>query len=234
MPISQPLISCICITKDRTNLLQKAILYFQQQNYSNKELVISYPLKDKSTPALINQIRSTSSINILEIERDDKETLGNARNQAISKCHGEYICTWDDDDWYHPSRLSYQFNSMQTKGRGYQACVLTRLILYDATKGKSYLSFPYTWDNSMLCRKEIIFQNQYSHLNKGEDTHIIKFLDSKKLLYYIEDHPYLYIYIYHGNNVWNYAHFEYFLKKSDLLSEEDSALIHNLLKQPVE
>jgi len=229
MPETYPLISCICITDNRPEFLQKTIIYFKNQNYPNKELVISYPQKDKSTPALIDKIRPKSEINILTIERDDKETLGNSRNQAIFKCHGDYICTWDDDDWYHASRLSFQFNSMHNIGRGYQASVLTRVILYDAIKEKSYLSFSYTWDCSLLCRKEIIFQNQYAHLDKGEDTHIIKFLDSRKLLHYVEEAPFLYIYIYHGKNTWNYAHFEYFLKQSEVLNEELTLTIKNLL-----
>ena len=224
-----PLISCICITCDRTELLQNAINYFQNQNYPNKELVISYPKKDKTTPALINQILNQNSINILKLERDDQETLGNSRNLAIAKCNGDYICTWDDDDWYHSNRLKFQYDSMRSTGKGHQACVLTRIILYDSTTNNAYLSNSYTWDCTLLCRKEIIFQNQYAHLDKAEDTHIIKFLDSRNILYHIEDFPFLYVYIYHGKNTWNYSHFEYFLERSELLDEEITLTIRKAL-----
>ncbi|KIO74593.1 hypothetical protein TH53_25510 [Pedobacter lusitanus] len=230
MKLTDPLISCICITNNRPALLQKAIRCFQEQNYPNKELVVSYPRKDPSTRKILDEVLKESELKILIIERDDDESVGNARNHAVAKAGGDYICIWDDDDWYHPSRLSYQFKSMQTLGQGYQASVLTYVILYDTTTGKAYASFPYTWDGSILCRKEIIMQNQYANANKAEDTHIIKFLDSRKLLYHIEDAPFLYIYIYHGGNTWDYAHYEYFLKQSELLDDEVTANVRGLVE----
>lgn len=230
MKIDHPLISCICITDNRPLLLRKSISYFENQNYPNKELVISYPTKDKRTKDVINSVLNEKELKILQIERVDNETVGNARNQAIARCRGAYICIWDDDDWYHASRLSFQFNSMQTTGISYHASILTRILLFDTITQNAYLSFSYTWDGSILCKKEIILQNQYAHLNKGEDTHIIKFLDSKKTLHYIGDSPFLYIYIYHGDNTWDYKHFEYFIKKSELLDEDTTNTIRNLIE----
>ena len=226
---SHPLISCICITNNRPTLLRKAIMCFVTQNYPNKELVISYPKKDKKTRALISERLKSESINIMMIERDNDESLGNSRNNAIAKCAGTFICLWDDDDWYHMSRLSYQYNSMQIIGEHYQASVLSRILLYDSTTGKAYLSFSYTWDGTILCRREMLMQNQYANSNKGEDTHVISFLANKKLLYKIEETPFLYIYVYHGENTWGYNHFEYFLKKSELLDDEATKKIKRLI-----
>ena len=220
MSLPYPLISCICVTYNRPEMLKRAIACFEAQNYPNKELVISYPKKDETTRKLLNEIQHNPELNIIKLERDNDESVGNARNIAIAKCKGDYICVWDDDDWYHPSRLSYQFNSMKTNGVGYNASVLTRVLLFDNTAQKAYLSFPYHWENSLLCRKEIILQNQYSHANRGEDTHIIKFLDSKRFLYHIDNAPFLYVYIYHGENTWDYAHYEHLINKSELLPEK--------------
>jgi glycosyltransferase involved in cell wall biosynthesis len=229
MSLPYPSISCICITNNRPLLLQRAISCFAAQNYINKELVISYPKNDDQTPMVINHVLQQIKLNILRVERNDDETVGNARNKAIAECSGDYICIWDDDDWYHGSRLSYQYNSMQTTGQAYQASILTKLLLYDSISGKAYLSFPYTWDGSLMCRKEIIFQNQYAHRDKGEDTHIIKFLDARKILHHIDTVPFLYVYIYHGGNTWNYAHFEYFINKSEVLDEETTNTIKGLI-----
>ncbi|WP_158799618.1 glycosyltransferase family A protein [Pedobacter sp. L105] len=230
MKATYPLISCICVTNNRTALLKRAIACFEAQNYPNKELVVSYPDDDHQTKELIQQVSKNEELKILRIERSSEESLGNARNVAIDKCTGDYICIWDDDDWYHASRLSFQFNSMQTLGQGYQASILTNILLYDATTKKAYLSFPYTWDGTMLCRKSIIAQNQYAHSNKAEDTHIIKFLDSRKILYHIADAPFLYIYIYHGENTWDYSHFEYFLRKSNLLDDNVTKKVCSLVE----
>ena len=224
-----PLISCICVTSNRPVMLQRAIDCFEAQNYPNKELVISYPKNDQNSKSLIDHVMERSEIQIMRLEREEGESVGNARNIAISKCKGDYICVWDDDDWYHQSRLSYQFNSMQTSGVGYNASVLTRLLLYDNTTKKAYISFYYCWENTLLCRKEMILQNQYAHANKGEDTHIIKFLDGKRFLYHINDAPFLYVYIYHGENTWDYQHYEYLLSKSTLLKEDDTAAVQSVL-----
>ena len=229
MKPTHPLISCICITNNRPLLLQKAIACFESQNYPNKELVISYPIDDHHTEQLIQEVLQKEDFKILKISRSTEESLGNARNSAIAKCRGDYICIWDDDDWYHPSRLSFQFNSMQTSGHGYQASILTQLILYDATTQKAYLSFPYTWDGSILCRKEIILQNQYANQDKAEDTHVIKFLEKRRLLHYIQDAPYLYVYVFHGGNTWDYEHYKYFLGKSEVVNEDVTDRIKELL-----
>ncbi|MET1056743.1 MAG: glycosyltransferase family A protein [Pedobacter sp.] len=224
-----PLISCICVTNNRTEFLKRAINCFASQNYPNKELVISYPFNDSQTKELIADLMGRSDLPITRTERSDKESVGNARNEAISKCKGDYVCVWDDDDWYHPSRLSFQFNSMNTTGIGFNASVLTRVLLFDNTTQKAYMSFSYCWENTLLCRKEIIMQNQYAHQNRGEDTHIIKFLDGKKFLHHIQESPFLYVYIYHGQNTWNYQHYEYLMKKSELLSDEVTASIRELI-----
>lgn len=229
MAQTHPLISCICITNRRPVLLEKAISCFISQNYPHKELVISYPKGDLLTRQVIDNHRS-DDIQLIAMEREADESLGYARNQAIAKSKGDYVCTWDDDDWYHSSRLSFQFNSMQTKGSGYQASVLTRIILFDLVSQQAYLSFPYTWDGTILCKKEVLMQNQYGYTNKAEDTHVIKFLSSKKLLFQIEDAPFLYVYIYHGENTWDYKHFEYFTSKSELLNEEIKEKLIELLE----
>ena len=230
MKPNYPMISCICVTKNRTKFLRRAIICFITQNYPNKQLIISYPKKDDNTRDFLKDIAQTYDANIVQIDRDDKESVGNARNQAIVKCNGDYICVWDDDDWYHSSRLSYQFHNMQTTGAGYHASVLSRLLMFDYITKKAYLSFYHSWENTLLCRKEIIFQNQYAHQNKGEDTHIIKFLDGKKFLHHIDDAPFLYIYVYHGENTWDYDHYSYLINKSEELEESLSDEIQKLIE----
>lgn len=220
MMLSSPLISCICITNNRPELLQKAIDYFKSQNYLNRELIISFPRNDTSTKEVITHEQNAMT-KILGIEREDNISLGEARNQAIKKSNGEYVCTWDDDDWYHPSRISYQYNSIQNKGEGYQASILTRIFLYDETKDQAYYSFNYPWEGTILCRKVILLQNQYSLSNKGEDSHVIRFLSSRKQLLLIDNAPFLYIYKHHGKNTWNYERFEFFMSNSELLKGED-------------
>lgn len=224
---NHPLISCICITNNRIALLKKAINCFKNQDYPNKELLISYPQRDRLTKHMVNSL--ASDLSIIGIERSDQTTLGDARNQAIVECDGSYICAWDDDDWYHENRLSYQFDCMHKSGNNYEASILNRLILFDQTTQKAYLSFYYTWEGTLLCKKDIFLHNQYSSKNKGEDSDIVDFLDNQNMLYHIPDVPFLYVYIYHRSNTWNYAHFKSFFKRSEELTEEVSIQIRQLI-----
>jgi len=230
MSSNYPLVSCICITSNRPKMLESAINCFISQDYPNKELVISAPLGDLATKELLKKYSTDPVNDVLFIERDPEESLGNARNEAIYQCNGVYVCIWDDDDWHDQKRLSAQYESLQSSTQRLQASVLMRIILYDCSTHLAYLSFSYHWDGTLFCRKEMVLQNQYANRDKAEDTHLIPFLEGKRLLSHIDESPFLYIYIYHGHNTWPYSHFEHFLEKSHLLTEEYTAKVRAILK----
>ena len=48
-----PLISCICVTREKPSLLKRAIDCFLAQTYPNKELVILYEDDDYATEELV-------------------------------------------------------------------------------------------------------------------------------------------------------------------------------------
>lgn len=232
--ISHPLISCICITQNRPALLLKAIVSFDMQNYPNRELVISYPRNDLETKKLIDNVMEAADLRIISIERELDESLGAARNNAIANCNGDFICLWDDDDWYNSKRLSYQYNTMQINGQFREASILTRVMLFDITTEQGYVSFPYMWCGSLLCKKKHILLHPFANTNVAEDTGIINYLESKKLMHHIDDSAYLYLYVYHGNNALSYFHFSYYLKKSERVDQESRDWMRSLLDKKVE
>lgn len=229
MDVIYPLISCICITDNRITLLKKAVNYFRNQDYQHKELVVSIPQKDKLSRYVIHKIAGEMNINLILLIRPNDELLGIARNKAIANCNGEYICTWDDDDWYHPQRLSVQYEQMISEGLS--ASILNSVLLFDQTRQQAYTSFLYTWENTLLCQKQLLLQNKYLEKGIGEDTKIIEFLDNKKVLCHIWNVPYLYIYVYHRGNVWAHSHFSYLFKRSELLNQQLSLQIGRLLDE---
>jgi glycosyltransferase involved in cell wall biosynthesis len=214
------LISCICITNNRPALLQRSIRCYLMQTYHSKQLVVSYPTDDIESALLLKNFRDLSALNLIEIKRPSDESLGTARNNAIYKCEGKYICIWDDDDWHHQDRLNVQLHSIVDNKSNYVGSILNRIILYDGTKDQAYLSFAYHWDGTLLCRKEVLFQNQYADRNKAEDTQVIPFLVNRNMISFIEEQPFLYIYVYHGGNTWNYQHFQIFINQSFPLKVE--------------
>lgn len=217
--LTHPLISCICITDSRPQMLLKAIVSFNNQDYPNKELVISYPEKDKATKDMLDKIVQFIEQRLIIIERSDEISLGKAKNEAISKCNGEYVCLWDDDDLHHPMRVKFQYNNMQVNGQYREACILTRVLLYDSTTGIAYQSFHLFWDGTLLCKKDLVLQTPFSDSNKDENDTLIQYLDSKKLIHQVPDFPSLYIFVYHGQNAVNYNRFESFFERSDLLDQ---------------
>ena len=228
MNADYPLISCICITGGRIALLKKAINCFNNQDYPNKEMVVSFPLKDRLTRYVVQKIQK-ENVNVLPIERSDDEYLGTARNKAIETANGEYICIWDDDDWYHPSRLSYQYGCLKNADDRFIGCVFSRLLLFDSTLKKTYLSFYYVWEGTLMCQKEFFIKHHYTSKNRGEDSNVIDVLDSGKMLSHIADFPFLYIYVYHGSNTWSNAHFKSFFKRSEILDEDITENVLRLL-----
>lgn len=226
MKTTYPLISCVCITHNSPENLKKAIACFESQNYPNKELVISFPKNDHLSQQIITRALTDSELRIYPIQRHPEVSAAEAKHEAVVKSAGDYICMWDDDDWHHASRLTYQFNSMQSLGYGYKASVFTRVFLYDFNTQKAYLSFPHTWDESILCRRELLMEKQYL---AEDNVQVVRALSEKKLLWRISDAPFLYIYVDHGHDDWNESRFGNVLEKSELLNEEVTRNIRSLV-----
>jgi len=219
-----PLISCLCVTYKRPEVLARAIQCFQGQRYPNKELVIVYLDDDVSTKELLHRYEEKNLV-FIEIESSLELSLGAKRNISIDRCNGEYICLWDDDDWYHELRIETQYLEMKRHAKN--ASILTNLILYDATTNRSYMSFNWVWEGTLLCKKDKLRDYQYLDKNKGEDTQLIaNILDE----IYPVVNPTLYIYIYTGGNTGNHSHFRAFFLKSQKLSEDFSSCIKMVLE----
>lgn len=225
-----PVISCICITRNRTELLANAISCFEAQCYTPKELVILYETDDITTATYLNN-RSWEGIQIkiIAVTRKQGQYLGSLRNQAIAAASGEYVCQWDDDDWYHPKRLSYQYEYLTAWKQA--ACVLGREIIWDNTERKAYLSCYRLWEGSLLCRRDIALQHPYENYEKGEDTPVITALRRNGLLHADITVTPFYVYRYHGANTWDYKHFSSFFPHSILLPDTVSGLLGHILEE---
>jgi len=227
--LTHPLISCICITANRPQLLLRSVICFDAQDYPNKELVISYPEEDAVTKNIVREIIKLSGLNILLVERNQTTPLGVAQHEAIVKCNGEYICIWDDDDWYHYRRIKFQYNSLKVNGKYYEASILNRLMIYDTTKETAYISAFNKWNSTLLCKKSIILQYSYEEHQFIQDKEIIESLESRKLLLQLTNSQYLYLFIYHGDNRLNYSSLLNMVSESTTLDEESLEWIKSIV-----
>jgi len=94
-----PSISCKCITYGRVSFLEEALHSFLKQEYPGpKELIIvnDYPLQ--------TLVFDHPEVKIYNLDKTF-DTIGEKENFALSKCSGELIAVWDDDDIALPNHL---------------------------------------------------------------------------------------------------------------------------------
>lgn len=189
-------VTCLMITRsDRIQLAARAIKCFEKQSYPFKELLI---VSDDDMEALLPELphgarflRAPSGLN-----------LGHLRNYAIACSDGDYIAQWDDDDWYHPNRLTKQMNAL-FRDSSADGCTLGSWTIAWPARGLYGISHwrDKGWEGSLVARrwKTPI----YPGLPRREDTPVVESMN----LTVIED-PTLYVYVVHGSNTWNEKHFE--------------------------
>lgn len=226
--MNTPLISALCVTHKKPLMLKRVMDCFMNQSYPNKQLVVVYEDHDKDTCTLLESGTWDDTVKLVRVSASPvKLSLGELRNISIEAADGEYVCQWDDDDWYDPNRIAVQVEHIIATNR--PACVLSQWVVFDAVNQKAYLSNIRLWEGSIMCKKEIIQQRLYAKIPKGEDTEVVDYLSNNDLLTVIHDMPELYIYIYHGTNTWEQAHFEKIFNASMQLSQDSCDQIIDIL-----
>lgn len=222
------LVSCVCVTRNKPVLLERAIECFLAQTYENKELIVLYEDDDAATEAFLGKgFAPGSGIRVFRVPAYPKMTLGELRNAAIKIARGEFVCQWDDDDWYHMNRIELQYRSLFNEGR--HGSILTQWLVYDCLTATAYLSNIRLWEGSILCRNRVLQEKAYEDKPLGEDTATIEYLAARNSLWLLNEMPNLYIYVYHGSNSWNRGHWSAIFRASTALSAEDSGVVAGIL-----
>lgn len=204
MPVilDSPLISCLCLSQNRVPMLRRAVACFQAQSYAARELLIVYRSNDHVTRDYVASL-DDARIRGVEAPADGQIQVGGLRNIAVAASRGEYVATWDDDDWSAPERLQLQMETIREHQR--PACVLHRCQIYDMATLRAFISTPYMWQMSMVCKRSVL--PEYPNQMRGEDRHVVDLLLHSHQLIQLE-RPDLYIYVYHGANTCGRAHFK--------------------------
>lgn len=214
------LVSCLCVSFQRVDMLRNAINYFKAQTYTDRELIIVSLGHDPLYEHLISS-QTDCIIKYFSINERGSLTLGELRNIAIEKATGKYICVWDDDDWYHNRRIELQMQeTLRSKKKG---TILPYCILYNSIERKAFMSIIATPPASIFCEKAVINKELlYPHLNFAEDAAFMKKLFHKSFLYPVIN-PILYVYKFHGSNSIGLNHF------NSLCSHEFSPAVNKLI-----
>lgn len=226
-----PLVSCLCVTREKPVFLKRAIQCFLSQSYPNKELLIVYEDDDPATRRAAKSI-SHDSIRTLEVPSFPKMTLGELRNLSIKACTGDYFCQWDDDDWYHNMRIEAQMDALLRSHK--RASVLAYWLIYDTINNDAFLSIPNPWPGTVLCHKQFFLEGlQYESRSKSEDTaYLIELMRLKCIVPVVM--PSLYIYSYHARNTWGMQHFVKMFANSQRMSPEVTELFRKIFNGEID
>ena len=224
------MISCITVTRNRTDYLVNCINYYIGQTYQDKELIIVYYNTDTHTEKYLkaqSERLKLNNIKIFKFIEDKGMFLGAARNFAVNKASGDWICIWDDDDYFAPTRLENQLNFCLNNDL--DGCSLEALILYSEKNMETRLSPSRItgWEGSLLVKRKEM--TKYINTKKGEDTPVLESLFDKKKMGLLVD-PELYIYVFHESNTSSSRHKEnLFDRSSELSLTKNRELLNKIL-----
>lgn len=217
-----PKISCLCVTKGRPHFLQTAVRCFFSQEYVNKELVVVFPHDDLATAGLLASLGSSQVVARPMVQAG--VSLGTIRNFAIDAASGDYLCTWDDDDWHSPARLRYQHAALELSKK--PASVLTRLLLFDVRTACAYLGYERLWENTVMFHRDSVCKAQirFPDENLAEDYKFVNALIKANFLFPTLE-PTLYVYRLGQHNTCPAAHIQKLMRHSAVLTEPQSAAV---------
>jgi glycosyltransferase involved in cell wall biosynthesis len=180
-PSGEPLVTCIMPTAGRRHFVPRAIRYFQQQDYANRELLIL----DSGAELVSDLIPEDPRIR--HIRAQDQGSLGGIRNLACRLAAGDYIVHWDDDDWSAPSRISVQMETLRRYPE-IDICGLSQVYFYSPETERAWLythppgSRPWLAGNTFCYRKTLWQRRPFSEINEGEDTLFVWALSERQIL----------------------------------------------------
>jgi hypothetical protein len=207
---TQPMVSCLMVTKDRPELAERAIRCFKAQTYPERELIIV----DDSAESVLE---TAGDPRIRHHRRpDDGRALGELRNLAVELAHGPYVCQWDDDDLSDPERIEVQMAAIQAFAA--DASMLSREQLWWPDRRWFAISGIYPWEGSMICAKDKL--PRYPELRRGEDTPVVRHVVSTGRVVAVSA-PDLYTYVVHGGNTFDEKHFEQIFAAASETAEGD-------------
>ena len=190
----RPLVTAVMVTglhKARYPLARLAIECFQKQIYPNKELLIINH-GEESLACEDSRIRE------IRVTKTADQTVGDLRNLGIENAQGDYLISWDDDDWHHPMRISTQMDA-QTDGA---AVFLKNRVHCSLENGcADHHQAPGGAVATILHPRAVPFR--YPSLVRGSDK---EFAWKFKNRVAIDNDPMLYVRFCHGLNLWSAQH----------------------------
>ncbi len=134
MKSNNPLISVIMNCHNGEKYLKKSVQSILKQSYYNWELIFWDNQSSDNSARIIKRFKD----NRIRYFKAKKFTnLYEARNQAIRKSKGEFICFLDTDDWWIKEKLKIQTNFIKKNKKKNVKFIFSNLYIYDNLKRSS-------------------------------------------------------------------------------------------------
>lgn len=186
-----PLVSCLCLTRNRREWLPQAIECFLQQEYAPRELLIIADKKEDVVGLVPNY---PGYIRVFL----HPGVVGVKRNVGCQEAKGEVIAICDDDDYSAPGRLANQIQQLKTSGKavtGYHTMKFT-----DGKKWFQYRGASNTVIATSLCfTKEFWRSKHFLEMNCGQDEDFATVAAARKQIAPLPDTDLMYATIHPAN-----------------------------------
>lgn len=96
-----PLVSFVAVTEGRSEWMPWLWWNWQRQTYENREMILVHARISEES---LEPFRKDPRVTL--VQGTHGTFCGYKRNEAIPHMKGEWVCWWDDDDWYSPSRTT--------------------------------------------------------------------------------------------------------------------------------
>lgn len=119
------LVSVIIPTKNRAELLERAVESAAEQTWENIEIIVVDDASDDETPKVLKELQKKYPVKT--VRNNTPAGAAACRNIAVSLAAGNYIAGLDDDDYWRPKRIELLMDELED---GYSAaCSYDRMVM---------------------------------------------------------------------------------------------------------
>jgi glycosyltransferase involved in cell wall biosynthesis len=157
------LVSCIMPTFNRRHLIPASLACYAAQDWQDKELVVV----DDGTDCVQDLFDAVPNCRYVRAEKF--KTLGEKVNFCCERAQGEIIVTWDDDDWYAPTRITDQVTRLMQSNKSVTG--YSNVLFYDGQRASQYRGArDYATGTSQVYRKDFWQSHRFESVDVGYDT----------------------------------------------------------------
>jgi glycosyltransferase involved in cell wall biosynthesis len=219
MGFRELLVSGLCVTANRPAFLERAVAWWQAQEWPRKELVVvDGSIKGK-------RLNLAAARGVKHVILDPDEDMGAKHNRAIAEAQGEVLIYADDDDWFSPRRLVRQLEPIAL-GKASITGIPRDLVAYTpggrfvrfrpaAERGpvKAWVGnalglhpkFKFHDGSAAFTRRALRHGTQHPPLRMGQKVVFLNdLIDAGERAATVPNDG-LFVYVRHATNTWNYV-----------------------------